>query len=89
MNVVVFIPVGLLLGLSAPKVSWWKAMGFGALFSITIELMQFAFSCGYCEIDDFIHNTLGCAMGFALFKSISFIIESAMRKTKSKHPTPF
>lgn len=66
MNVVIFIPIGLLIGMGFTKCTWWKAIGVGCLFSFSIELLQFVFNRGFCEVDDVIHNTLGCAIGWLL-----------------------
>lgn len=68
MNVVVFVPIGILLGIGFAKWPWWKAIGAGCLFSMSIEAMQFVFKRGFCEVDDVMHNTLGCVMGFGIYK---------------------
>lgn len=63
MNVVLFYPLGLLLG----SVSKRKRMiGVGFLLSLTIEVSQYLFRLGYAETDDVIHNTLGTAIGALL-----------------------
>ena len=68
MNVVVFIPVGVLLGFmfhgSRFKMTWWKALLIGCSISITIEALQFWFMKGFSELDDVMHNTLGCILGY-------------------------
>lgn len=68
MNVVVFIPVGVLLGFmfqgSRFKMTWWKALLIGCSISITIEALQFFFMKGFSELDDVMHNTLGCILGY-------------------------
>lgn len=63
MNVVVFIPVGLLIGLLLKNGSLLKTTLFGFAFSCLIELLQFLFKRGTCEIDDVMNNTLGCYIG--------------------------
>ncbi len=73
MNAVVFVPVGLLIGLGFPKWSWWKAIGVGCIISISIEVLQFAFKRGFSEVDDVMHNTLGCAIGFGIYKSAQLL----------------
>lgn len=72
MNVVIFIPIGFLLGCGFPKLPWWKVIGTGFLFSLTIETLQFTFKREFCELDDVIHNTLGCAIGVGIIKLIMF-----------------
>lgn len=66
MNILVFIPIGILLTLAFEKWRWWKVVGTGMLISIIIETMQLAFKQGMCETDDVIHNTLGCVIGYLL-----------------------
>lgn len=67
MNVIVFIPIGLLLAYVLVKNSFWKAVIFACILSISIEVMQLVTRNGFCEIDDVIHNTLGCVIGYGLF----------------------
>jgi glycopeptide antibiotics resistance protein len=82
MNVLVFIPIGLLIGMGFSKWTWWKAIGVGCLISVSIELMQFTFRRGFCELDDVIHNTLGCTLGFVLFS----IVRIGYRTLSKRHP---
>lgn len=67
MNVVVFIPVGLLLGSAFKQMTWWKALMIGCSISITIEALQFWFMRGFLEVDDVMHNTVGCIMGYIIY----------------------
>lgn len=80
MNVLVFIPVGLLIGLGFSKWPWWKAVGLGCLFSISIEAIQFFFKRGFCEVDDVIHNMLGCVIGFGIVKLIMFALSAFWKR---------
>ncbi len=70
MNVVVFVPVGLLIGTQITRISllkgWLAAIAVGAGLSVGIETLQFVFKKGFSEVDDIIHNTLGCAIGYGL-----------------------
>ena len=73
MNVVVFVPVGFLLGVRIQDSSFTirKAllvalMGCG--ISVTIEALQFFFMRGFSEVDDVMHNTLGCLIGWFMVK---------------------
>ena len=71
MNVLVFIPLGLLLGLSFRSMTWLRALLIGACLSIGIEALQFIFMRGFAEFDDVMHNTLGCVIGYGLFRLLS------------------
>ena len=84
MNVVVFVPVGFLLGFRIQDSSFTirKAllvalMGcgrkallvalMGCGISVLIEALQFFFMRGFSEVDDVIHNTVGCLIGFCVY----------------------
>ena len=66
MNVVVFIPVGLLLGIAFKQMTWWKVLLVGCSISVTIESLQFFLMRGFSELDDVMHNTLGCLLGYGI-----------------------
>ena len=66
MNVVVFIPVGLLLGIAFKQSTWWKALLLGCGISVAIESLQFFLMRGFSEVDDVLHNTMGCIIGYMM-----------------------
>ena len=68
MNVLVFIPVGMLLCVAFKQMSWWKALLIGCSISITVEALQFCFMKGFSEVDDVMHNTVGCLIGWCMVK---------------------
>ena len=72
MNVLVFIPLGILLGLAWQSIKWWHVLIVGLSVSITIEALQYYLQKGFSEIDDIIHNVLGCMLGFGLFPLIKY-----------------
>ena len=89
MNVIVFIPVGMILG-SLLRVkgswskygSWFKVNGswlivllIGCSISITIEALQFCFMKGFSEVDDVMHNTVGCLIGWFMVKGSGFMVK--------------
>ena len=76
MNVVVFIPVGLLLGIAFKQVTWWKVLLVGCSISAVIELLQFFFMRGFSELDDVMHNTLGCLIGFGFMIILRIIFKT-------------
>ena len=71
MNVVVFIPIGQLLGVAFKRMTWWKVMLIGCAISVTIEVLQFFFMKGFSEVDDVMHNTLGCLIGCGVCRAIA------------------
>ena len=76
MNVVVFIPVGLLLSIAFKQVTWWKALLIGCGISVTIESLQFLLMRGFSELDDVMHNTLGCLIGFGFMIILRIIFKT-------------
>lgn len=71
MNVVVFIPVGILLFITQKKSvsqlkAWIIAIASGLVLSVGIEFLQLIFKKGFAEVDDLMHNTLGCFIGCTL-----------------------
>ena len=74
MNVIVFIPVGILLGIAFKQMTWWKALLIGCSISITIEALQFCFMKGFSELDDVMHNTFGCILGYIMVKGSRLMV---------------
>ena len=83
MNVVVFVPVGLLLGIAFKQMTWWKALLIGCSISITIEALQFWFMKGFSEVDDVMHNTVGCLIGYGLVSGFRQITKAVSHLLKT------
>jgi glycopeptide antibiotics resistance protein len=84
LNVMLFIPVGLLLGLGFREMTWKKAIMTGAGLSIFIELLQLIFKRGLCETDDVIHNVLGCIVGYGAYRLIVNLNDDDERRTMNE-----
>jgi glycopeptide antibiotics resistance protein len=75
-NLLAFVPVGLLVPILTRTRSVVLAIGAGFLLSVLIELGQLAISValGYAyrsaDVDDVLVNTLGAAVGYAIFYSV-------------------
>lgn len=83
MNVVVFVPLGILLGsLLRVKGSWLIALLIGLCISISIEVMQFFFHKGFAETDDVMHNTIGCILGYMLVLSVARLCKSVIAERR-------
>ncbi len=63
LNILLFLPIGFLACFIFAEHRLVKTLIFGTTLSLIIELGQFIFSKGYSEIDDIIHNTIGCMIG--------------------------
>ena len=67
-NIFLLFPFGLLLPMVFKSVQKGKrVIGFGMLFSIMIEILQILPGRS-SDIDDVILNTLGCILGYLLYK---------------------
>lgn len=67
MNVVMFVPIGLLLECGIRVMTWREVLLIGAGVSLIIEILQLVFMRGFSEFDDVIHNTLGCMIGLGIY----------------------
>ena len=84
LNVVLFVPLGFLLPLLWPKENrFWKILLAGVSFSLLIELSQLL-NLRSTDIDDLLLNTLGAAIGFALYRAVA-----AITKRKARENTRF
>ena len=70
MNIVVFVPLGFLLGATWQALGIKHVIGLGCLLSVLIEAIQFMLAKGFSEIDDIINNTLGCVIGYGIYSLI-------------------
>ena len=64
LNICMFLPVGFFLKCGYRSVTYKKVFLIGFIVSFFVELLQFTFSKGLCEVDDVIHNSLGCMVGY-------------------------
>lgn len=64
MNVVAFIPIGLLLGCAFDRMKWWNVLLIAGAFSLLIETLQFVLKRGFAEVHDVWHNVIGCLVGY-------------------------
>ena len=67
MNIVVFIPIGFLLGCLCKDIRWWKVILISGFISFTIECLQYIYERGFAETDDLINIILGASVGFCFY----------------------
>ncbi len=85
MNVVVFVPVGILIGIAMRSRNVWAALLVGAGLSVGIELLQFVFKKGFTEVDDVMHNTLGCLIGYGVYSIGRYVDEKFSKRRVAAH----
>jgi glycopeptide antibiotics resistance protein len=69
-NLVLFVPFGLYLGLLAPSWRWWTAAGVFVAASLILETTQHLLSTGSFDTTDVIVNTAGALMGLGLLIAV-------------------
>ena len=67
-NILLFMPFGFFFPWK--RKHWSFTMLCGACFSLVIELTQYFFKLGWCELDDLVCNTLGTFLGFLLWRGL-------------------
>ena len=80
MNVLAFVPIGLLLGCAFGRLRWKTVLLIGGGFSLLIEVLQFVFKRGFAEFDDVFHNVLGCLIGFGVYVGVRWMVERVRKK---------
>jgi glycopeptide antibiotics resistance protein len=65
-NLVIFVPYGLLLGALAPTWVWWKAAAIFLGTSLILESTQHLISTGSFDTTDLIVNTAGGLIGYGI-----------------------
>lgn len=65
-NLLLFVPFGLYLGLLTPTRRWWTAGGLVAGASLALEVSQYALGVGRSDTTDLIVNTVGGLTGTLL-----------------------
>ena len=66
-NFVVFIPFGLLLGVTYKQISFKRKLASILIFSLAVEAIQYALAIGTTDVTDIITNTLGGLFGLAIY----------------------
>ncbi len=82
-NIVVFMPIGFFACLLWKKPSLWKALLFGLLASLIIELAQYPLERG-TDIDDLWLNTLGALLGWIVYIVIQKPIDTGKYRIRKK-----
>ena len=80
LNVITFIPVGVLLGSVYRNIKWYTVLATCASLSIVIETLQFVLKLGFTEFDDLFHNILGGLLGDGVYLVIVRVLDSFIKR---------
>jgi len=78
-NIVVFIPYGIYLGVIKKRKGFMISFVIVAATSLFIEITQFIFGLGACDIDDVILNTIGGIIGIIGYKLLRRVLKEESR----------
>lgn len=85
-NIVFFIPFGFLfpkvqrLDVSFKNRTWLIVLCCGFLLSLLVEVSQYIFCLGLCELDDLICNGLGALLGYWLLVLLHILSNRILRR---------
>lgn len=85
LNIVLFIPVGVLAAYIMKKHKFIKAICLGLLITVTIECLQLVMRTGNFEFDDMINNVLGVAIGAIPVAGYNYVLSLRSKSTKTGH----
>ena len=80
LNAFLFMPLGALFPLAFKRIRWWQVFLLSLCLSVIIELIQLITKCGFSELDDVFHNSLGSMVGFFLLKGVVEVINEEKSK---------
>ena len=81
MNVVLFLPLGFIVKLLFPSLSFGKMLLIAISFSLCIETSQYVLEKGIAQIDDVMHNAIGAMIGWWIARLTTFFIASVRIRT--------
>lgn len=87
-NVIAFIPFGALIRwVRNQKTGFWIAVLYTFLFSLAIEMIQFFTKVGVFDVDDLLLNTMGGALGYAIYRILRAIDRKRYEHVKEESQT--
>jgi glycopeptide antibiotics resistance protein len=66
-NTAPFVPIGFLVPLIYPKMTWRKSLALAVAVGFAMEGMEGLFRVGIVDVDDVILNAFGVMIGYGLF----------------------
>jgi len=82
LNAVIFVPLGIYVGVLFERWSFWKRVRFVFSVSLVIEALQFLLKIGAFDVTDIITNTIGGVIGLVLYKAIENAFQNNRKAQK-------
>ena len=90
LNIIAFMPFGFLVPMISPSYSkWYKTVGLGFLFSLSIEVSQLFTLYRATDINDLLTNTLGTLLGFLFFRLLNKMVKRKLIPSLHNDQTNF
>jgi glycopeptide antibiotics resistance protein len=78
-NIVLFIPLGVYVTLFNRNKGFLQNTLLIILFSTCVEIIQYFFRLGVCDVDDVILNSLGGFIGISFYRTLFLILKDARK----------
>ena len=76
LNYLMFVPLGFLIPIGIKRFKlWWRVTACGFGLSLLIEVFQLILHRGIFEPDDLLANTVGCMIGYGVYRIFRQIID--------------
>lgn len=75
-NIILFFPMGIYLQLLRKNKNWFYSLSTVMFTSIVVELSQYIFARGSCDVDDVLLNTLGGLLGIIIYRILRRCLKS-------------
>ena len=82
LNIVIFIPLGIYVGILFDRWMFGKKLLLFFLLSLVVEGFQYLLRVGAFDVTDIITNTLGGITGWIIFKAIDITFNNSVRAQK-------
>jgi glycopeptide antibiotics resistance protein len=82
LNILIFVPLGLYLGILFKKLTTARKIFSFSMMSFTFEILQFILKIGAFDITDIINNTFGGIIGLLLYKGLEKAFNSPVKAQK-------
>ncbi len=82
LNLIVFMPLGIYIGVLFRRLNFFSKLFLFFLFSFTVEIIQYVFRLGAFDITDIITNTSGAVLGLLIYEVIKLTLKDNMKTQK-------
>lgn len=82
LNVLIFVPLGLYVGILFEKWKFAKKVALFSFMSFLLEVTQYMLGIGAFDVTDIINNTLGGLIGLMIYKGVEKAFKNRLKAQK-------